>query len=1010
MLDFWKKKTPSNVATPTTPTQASFAGQVNMVECENSPDFLKINFPILSSRSDLVKEKQRIFRQPEKEIDISVYFKDEDKYLVQLSDKSEILAKEYDALSKEELTIEGIKVRLSDLEGYDHIITNIMKKSFAKNYDKFQEGINNLEFFHYITDLNLEDTIGSRKAIRDIKKDLAIGSLRVIKALKLKATKQKAVDFLKKFKEHFGVIYRIIATLDKGDLTQAYELIPTIRRLRTEFENEQALLAKFECLQNCENYFETKLEELKNSVYQGLDQVFVEWDEAKFQSYIRCLYMYQTYYPSDESLADQIPQILKKNVKLVRDNVIDIYTSQKTLTIYSANEEKPKASDSLKTIPKDSIVKFLNRVYHEMSGLMFNTHLCCRYLEGYQKESMTLVVDAENTYDLTEYYSSLKLSVLTARKAMWQNIQKKIVKIFSEVRFDDLSYNDLLNLIHYCNNFVEIGEDFSQSSSLTLREGLLNRLKAYYAHFHNSSLQNLRDMISAEEWRRLPLPLDYKNPVLVELLRNFPKVKLQLIQLLNTDEPLLGTTGVNATTSPLISFVTGNPFQIQDKAALKKPKSIVMSPRKTQITTSIEDLKFENVATESTEDEDPSTTSEINKPPTEEDQEVVATSTANFIVKNFDKYLMLMNLIRPHALEIFRGLVGTVELFLYAVIKHFVPARFRGALYQEIEPELKTLSSQKNDDARMASLEDLHDLYLYQKTYKYLRRYMPKIIEKFDPTENKISDDKVNDYSFLMLSDLGHRSIAIESVLFTYNHLRYMHNRILKMITVPEEVAVVEQYYDTFDKVIPELRTFVYACFLPNLLKGENESVFLPISNMKWEYQEASETPNAYTDKIIQFVIDMHGKIESLNEEGMPIRVQKDLKKDVLNFTFRKLIDIYSRIKKFNMQGRNMMLNDLYNVVAGLHPVMDPRSKEKKELCENYIKAWFGNLDETIIFFNEHKDDYGLRELNALLHAHNTFRMLSGKQKKELNSKIENEFVQLLQTKLQSWEGFTPVY
>ena len=138
------------------------------------------------------------------------------------------------------------------------------------------------------------------------------------------------MDFLKKFKEHYGVIYRIIATLDKGDLTQAYELIPTIRKVRTEFESEQALLAKFDCLQNCENYFETKLEELKNTVYQGLDQVFVEWDEAKFQSYIRCLYMYQTYYPSDETLSEQIPQILQKSIKLVRDKVIEMFVSQKS--------------------------------------------------------------------------------------------------------------------------------------------------------------------------------------------------------------------------------------------------------------------------------------------------------------------------------------------------------------------------------------------------------------------------------------------------------------------------------------------------------------------------------------------------------------------------------------------------------------------------------------------------------------------------------------------------------
>jgi len=68
-------------------------------------------------------------------------------------------------------------------------------------------------------------------------------------------------------------------------------------------------------------------------------------------------------------------------------------------------------------------------------------------------------------------------------------------------------------------------------------------------------------MISAEEWRRLPLPLDYKNPVLVELLRNFPKVSPQLIRLLNLDEEILmNTNNANAAkdpskiTSPLISF------------------------------------------------------------------------------------------------------------------------------------------------------------------------------------------------------------------------------------------------------------------------------------------------------------------------------------------------------------------------------------------------------------------------------------------------------------------------
>ena len=49
---------------------------------------------------------------------------------------------------------------------------------------------------------------------------------------------------------------------------------------------------------------------------------------------------------------------------------------------------------------------------------------------------------------------------------------------------------------------------------------------------------------------------------------------------------------------------------------------------------------------------------------TEEDQDVVACSTANFIVKNFEKYLLLMNLIRPYAFEIFDGLKSTFEFLV----------------------------------------------------------------------------------------------------------------------------------------------------------------------------------------------------------------------------------------------------------------------------------------------------------------------------------------------------------
>jgi len=84
-----------------------------------------------------------------------------------------------------------------------------------------------------------------------------------------------------------------------------------------------------------------------------------------------------------------------------------------------------------------------------------------------------------------------------------------------------------------------------------------------------------------------------------------------------------------------------------------------------------------------------------------------------------------MNLIRPNAIDIFTGLVSTFEFFvrfslnnliftkIYAVIKRFIPTKFREALFAEEEPELNNLSKIKDEEPRMIALENLHDLYLY---------------------------------------------------------------------------------------------------------------------------------------------------------------------------------------------------------------------------------------------------------------------------------------------------------
>lgn len=138
---------------------------------------------------------------------------------------------------------------------------------------------------------------------------------------------------MKQFKEHFGEIHKIIAMLDKGNLTIAYQLIPAIHKAKLEFAKESSLLAKFGCLQNYEHYFETKLEVLKKELSQSLEQIFVEWEEAKFQACLRCYYMFQLYSRIESSLITQVPKIIKRGIKLARNQVIELYIHNKSLTV-----------------------------------------------------------------------------------------------------------------------------------------------------------------------------------------------------------------------------------------------------------------------------------------------------------------------------------------------------------------------------------------------------------------------------------------------------------------------------------------------------------------------------------------------------------------------------------------------------------------------------------------------------------------------------------------------------
>ena len=81
-------------------------------------------------------------------------------------------------------------------------------------------------------------------------------------------------------------------------------------------------------------------------------------------------------------------------------------------------------------------------------------------------------------------------------------------------------------------------------------------------------------MIQTEEWKRLPLPKNYKQQNLLNLLSHFPNVQDKVKSVFGVPKSniieSMTLEDIKKLNSPLTSFVSGNPFKLDDYAKTQK--------------------------------------------------------------------------------------------------------------------------------------------------------------------------------------------------------------------------------------------------------------------------------------------------------------------------------------------------------------------------------------------------------------------------------------------------------
>jgi len=224
--------------------------------------------------------------------------------------------------------------------------------------------------------------------------------------------------------------------------------------------------------------------------------------------------------------------------------------------------------------------------------------------------------------------------------------------------------------------------------------------------------------------------------------------------------------------------------------------------------------------------------------------EAVVSATSDIIVKSFETYVLLLNLLRKQSFEIFTGLVKIFEFYIYAVNTSFVEKRALQKLFSDAI--IDNLQHYKDEDDRLKALENAHDLVMFQAENKKIRTFLARLIDQFETYNLKlqIQNNEEENQTSDILVNLGERIIATESIFFVYNHLKLIQLKLPKLVQDSSQLQTITEYYESYSVVIPKLREFIYFHYMPDVLKRNN--VFQAVEHIKWEIQGQQEFSNIY--------------------------------------------------------------------------------------------------------------------------------------------------------------------
>ncbi|XP_059490608.1 syndetin [Neocloeon triangulifer] len=721
------------------------------------------------------------------------------------------------------------------------------------------------------------------------KRQRAVNLLKSLSSIKtLQCTKEQLQDLLR-----------------EGDFAGAINLLIECQSVASTFRH-------FKCVAALNSQLQDTLEMAEESLDQALANSCLDF---KSEVYTKLQDAYSLLGKS-QIAADQLLMHFYSAVQNISFSTVSNYLQPNIL-----GASKKSYPELCKFISKENFVPCLT----ELCKSLWNIACCYREVSKWHMHKIPKSPSRRTeTVEVAMATQHIKQKLEKGRSSIWQDMQSKVASLIIACDPSNYKFDEFLCILDLVDKLARVGEEFCENAnSIDLQNAARSQSLSYLRSYHQARLDELCMFLENEGWAHCPVRSNF-NALQLQEFRwavSFPEVSKSRL-----------SSSISSSSS-IDGFFS------------RHPRSSNSTPFDLKSEMSVEEDFFTSNGNNSSDDSDDDTNGRIGH--TRERHTVLVANTTLSVLRLIGRYLWMMHLLQPIALDILRRLTQLFDLYLYVIHSFFAKEK----------PSTREFE------------------YTYQLQSNLLRIKENLIIKPGNNQETlEFADAKVTppELSPIVnldspedLHGLAECVVAVESLSFLANQVLNLRSQIQGLLP-SDQWPALDHFYSQVS-VAEDLRKPIYMNIAWHAV--DLRQLLTQMSKVNWEVRDVMSLHSPYVDFILRELQIFSMRLSEISKRTpIPKSTKVLLWQFLSHLVCNAFVEGFSNAKKCSNGGRGLMQLDFTQFASKLEKLAELRPIPGKDIVEQYIKAYYLPEPALETWIRSHKE-YSGRQLAALVNC-----------------------------------------